>query len=149
MQKRILNLAAALLLSLTPVIVGCDKLGGGPSGDSLEGRIDKHCEEIMASGKQVEAREWFKAPAHVLFKEDPKQVVGYVEDFYSAGAPRVLIGDMEDHEGKQFAGCLIVILPKDAAVRAKLFKLSDRVGVQFQEDPVSDKGQKYLYFSFD
>jgi len=116
---------------------------------SLEGRVDKHGEEIMASSAKAEARQWMKQPKHAFFKADPKQVGQFVEEFYRAGATQVLIADIEEHDGTQYGEALLVVLPKDAGVRAKLFEVGGRADTAFQNDPVSDKGQKYLYYSLD
>jgi hypothetical protein len=119
------------------------------SGAGLIERIDKHGDEELAGNTKAEAREWLKSESHVLFKANRKQAAQFVEDFYSAGAKQVLFVDIEEHEGKQFGEGLLVVLPTDAAARAKLFKLNETVGPVFQEDPVTDKGQKYLYFGLD
>ena len=121
--------------------------GGQPKGSTAD--IDKHGEEIMASPTKAEAREWMKQPKHVFFKEDPKVVAQFVEEFYQAGAVQVFIGDVEDHDGTQYGGSLLVVLPKDSAARAKVFQVEERACTQFQDDPVSDQGQKYLMNSFD
>src|SRR5579872_3593051 len=72
------------------------------SQDSLEAKVDKHGDEIMASSAKAEARDWMKQPKHVFFKTDAKQVAQFVEDFYKAGANQVLIGDIEEHDGAQY-----------------------------------------------
>ncbi len=90
-----------------------------------------------------------KQPKHVFFKADPKQVGQFVEAFYGAGATQVLIADIEEHEGTQYGEALLVVLPKDSGIRARLFEVGGRADTAFQNDPVSDKGQKYLYYSLD
>ncbi len=122
---------------------------GGQSDDGLIARIDKHGDEIMASSTKAEAREWMKQPKHVFFKANPKEVAQFVEDFYSAGATQVFIGDIEEEGGNFYGGSLLVVLPKDPGVRAKLFEVESRADTAFQDDPVKDSGQKYLYNSFD
>ena len=119
------------------------------SQDSLETRVDKHGDEIMASAAKGEAREWMKDSKHVFFKSDPKQVAQFLEDFYNAGATQVLIGDVEDHDGAQYGGSILVVLPTDATTRAKLFQVGSRADTAYDQDPVTDKGQKYLYYSLD
>jgi hypothetical protein len=126
--------------------------GGNAQDDSPSGmiqRIDKHGEEIMAGQSKAEARDWLKVPSHLIFKEDSKQIAQIVEDFYAAGAQQVLIGDIESHDGKDFAGAVLVVLPQDAAGRAKLFEVGNRAAPVFQEDPITDQGQKYLYYTLD
>ena len=119
------------------------------SGGSLEAKVDKHGEEIMASAAKAEARQWMKQKSHVFFKADPKTVSQFVESFYGAGATQVLIGDIEEHDGTQYGESLLVVLPKDAAARAKVFEVGSRADTAFQDDPVTDMGQKYLWYSLD
>lgn len=137
-----------VVLVACALAVGCGKQGA-PSAESLEARIDRHGDEIMASSTKGEARAWMKEPKHVFFKADPKEVAKFVEDFYNAGAVQVLIGDVEEEQGNQFAGSILVVLPTDAPARAKLFAIDARADTAFDCDPVSDKGQKYLYYPFD
>jgi hypothetical protein len=118
-----------------------------PSQDSLEARIDRHGDEIMVSSSKAEARQWMKQPLHGFLKANPMEVGRFVEEFYSAGASQVFIADIEEHEGKQFGEALLVVLPKDASARGRLFDVGARAATAFQNDPVSDKGQKYLYYS--
>lgn len=144
MKKYLPILAAAPFMISILVMIGCSK-----PQESLVSAIDKHGDEIMQSTTKAEAREWMKETNHVFFKEEPKQVAQYVEDFYQAGAVQVLIADIEEENGVQYGGALLIVLPKDAAARAKLFEIGSRADTDFQEDPVSDEGQKYLYYSLD
>jgi len=146
------------MLVVFAIAMGCSKhpsateQGSGSEEQaqvSLEARVDKHGEEIMSSSAKSEARQWMKQPSHVFFKADPKEIAQFVKQFYGAGATQVLIADIEEHDGKQFGGALLVVLPADKSARAELFEIGARAGESFQSDPVSDKGQKYLYYSFD
>jgi hypothetical protein len=131
---------------------GAPAAGGAGVGEApLEQRIEKAGDEIMASDKKAEAREWLKDDNHVLFKfhGGKKKLTELVDEFYAAGAEKVYIGNIESEAGKDFGGTALVVLPKDATNRSKLFEIDKRVGPEFQEDPVTDKGQKYLYYSFD
>src|SRR5262249_55489841 len=145
--------AIAVLFSL-----GCeDQPAGAPAAGGAareappEQRIDKAGDEIMASGKKAEAREWLKDDNHVLFKfrEGQCGLIKIVHEFYAAGAEKVYVGNIESEGGKDFAGTILVVLPEDFAARSKLFKIDERVGPEFQEDPVADRGQKYLHYSLD
>ncbi len=152
----IILLAGSLLVVLT-LISGCGQqqsstASGDPdeqSQDALIANIDQHGDEVMSSSDKAEARQWMKQPKHVFFKADPGQVAQFVEDFYNAGARQVLITDIEEFQGNQFGEALLVILPKDAGARAKLFEVGARADTAFDNDPVTDKGQKYLYYSLD
>ena len=158
MKYEIRNVIVSVALLGVALCGGCSKQQStatagthseGQSEDSLEAKVDKHGEEIMASSAKAEARQWMKQPKHVFFKADPKQVAQFVEEFYRVGATQVLIADIEEHEGTQYGEALLVVLPKDPGVRTKLFEVSGRADTAFQNDPVSDKGQKYLYYSLD
>ena len=149
-------LTSSLLIALV-LASGCSKSRSTAAGDgsseqsqdSLIAGIDKHGDEIMASSAKAEARQWMKQPKHVFFKADPKEVAQFVEDFYQAGAVQVFIADIEEESGNQYGESLLVVLPKDANARAKLFEVEARADTAFQDDPVSDKGQKYLYNGLD
>jgi hypothetical protein len=137
-------------------IVGCeDQPAAPPAADNaaepttLVERIDRHGDEAMAGTAKAEAREWLKSDNHVLFKGDRKELAKLVEDFYAAGAKQIYIIDIESHEGHDYGGALLVLLPTDAATRGRLFEIGKRAEAMYQEDPVSDKGQKYLYYGFD
>jgi hypothetical protein len=140
------------ILAAAPVIVSILLMPGcGKPQDSLVVAVDKHGDEIMQSTAKAEAREWMQAANtnHVFFKADAKQVAQYVDDFYKAGATQVLIADIEEEQGFQYGEALLVVLPKDPAARAKLFEVGSRADTDFQNDSVSDQGQKYLYYSLD
>jgi len=157
MRNEIRKLLAGSVLVVFVLVGGCSKQqsttasneSDEQSQDSLVARIDKHGEEVMASSAKAEARQWMKQPSPIFFKTDPKEVAQFVEEFYRVGAMQVLSSDIEEHEGKQFGGALFVVLPKDANTRAKLFEIGARADTAFQNDPGSDKGQKYLYYSLD
>jgi hypothetical protein len=76
-------------------------------------------------------------------------VAQFVEEFYDAGAMQVFIADIAEQGGNQYGESLLVVLPKDANTRGKLFEIGARAETAFQDDAVSDKGQKYLYYSLD
>ena len=126
-----------------PTTVGSNS--DSQSQDSTIAWIDKQGDKIMASPTRTEARQWMKQPKHVFLKADPKVVAQFVEDFYLAGAVQVLIADIEEKNGNQYGESVLVVLPKDPTARAKLFEVEARVDTAFQNDPVPDKGQKYLY----
>ena len=93
------------------------------SQNSLEARVDKYGEKIMASSAKAEARQWMKQPSHIFFEANPKEVAQFVEEFYRAGATQVFIADIEEHEGKQFGEGLLIVLPKDTAGARNCSKL--------------------------
>jgi len=150
---------AGLMLIALAFASGCNKAGSGSAASgsdvdddskgTLEQRVDKHGEEVMASDKKAEARAWMKQPKHVFFKADAKQVGKFEEDFYNAGATQVLICDIEEEESAQYGEGLLVVLPTDKDARKKLFEIDPRANTAFQNDSTTDKGQKYLYYSLD
>ncbi len=152
-----IKLLAGSLLATLVLACGCGKSQSSSAGDDSDGssksdliaKIDQHGDEIMASNTKAEAREWMKQPKHVFFKADSKVVAQFVEDFYQAGAVSVYIADVEEEEGNQYGESLLVVLPKDPDARAKLFQVEARADTQFEDDPVTDKGQKYLYNGLD
>lgn len=135
------------------LLLGCEQPQGGIVGGDADKETkdtNSHGDEIMAGNSKAEAREWLKdAETHVLFKANRKKLAGYIDEFYAAGTKQVLIADIEEHEGKQYGNALLVVLPDDQAARAKLFKLNETVGAAYDEDPVSDSGQKYIYITLD
>jgi hypothetical protein len=155
-MKRIRKVVTVYAVAASALIAGCsnDKSGSASdldaqTDDALIVKIDKHGEEILASTAKAEAREWMKQRGHIFFKADPKQVLQFVEEFYGKGAKQVLVGDIEEHDGSQYGEALLVVLPKDAKTRAKLFEVNTRAETAFENDDVPDKGQKYLYYSLD
>jgi hypothetical protein len=76
-------------------------------------------------------------------------VAQFVEDFYQAGAVTVYIADIEEEQGYDYGESLLVVLPKDPNARAKLFQVEARADTTFDDDPVTDQGQKYLYNGLD
>ena len=88
-----MKLAVSSLIIALAFAPGCSKRETSTKSESersTEGpnlnEIDKHGDEILASADKAEARQWLKNPSHVFFKEDPKQVKQFIEDFYEAGA---------------------------------------------------------------
>src|SRR6185312_2119677 len=104
MKTKLTPLMAGLMLVALALASGCNKSGSTASGSdidddskgTLEQRVDKHGDEVMASDKKAEARAWMKQPKHVFFKAEAKEVGKFVEDFYTAGATQVLICDIEE-----------------------------------------------------
>jgi hypothetical protein len=111
--------------------------------------VDEHGDEALSKNNKGEAREWLKDESHIFFKGDRKKIAQFIEDFYSAGATQVYIVDTETHNGSVYGGAILVVLPQDGGARAKIFAMDKNVAMAFDEDTVSDQGQKYLYHAFD
>jgi hypothetical protein len=139
------------------LLAGCEEQqAAGPNGDAKaeeqaasNATIDKHGDEALAGQNKGEAREWLKDASHIFFKGDRKQIAQFIEDFYSAGATQVYIVDTEKHNGSTYGGAILVVLPQDSGARAKIFAKDKNVARVFDEDSVTDQGQKYLYHAFD
>ena len=115
----------------------------------MNDKVDKHVDEALAAPNKAEARQWLKPPGHVFFKANKGQVAQLVEDFYAAGATQVFFAEIARDNDKEIADSMIVVLPKDSAIRAKVFSVGERGDSMFDNDPTSDTGQKYLYYGLD
>jgi hypothetical protein len=111
--------------------------------------VDEHGDEALTKSNKGEARVWLKDESHIFFKANRKQIAQFIEDFYSAGATQLYIVDTETHNGTVYGGAILVVLPQDSGARAKIFAMDKSVARAFDEDTVSDQGQKYLYHAFD
>jgi len=112
-------------------------------------KVDRHVEAALAAPNKAEARQWLKPPGHVFFKADKQEVAQLVEDFYAAGAAQVLFVEIARDNDKEIADSMVVVLPKDSAIRAKVFSVGERADGMFDNDPMPDSGQKYLYYGLD
>jgi hypothetical protein len=151
MRNALGKLSTVSFLTLLALSASCGKQptandASGAQG-SAETRMEKHGDDIMASPDKQEARQWLKNPNHLFFKADAKVVSQFVEDFYNAGATQVLFADIDNEQGVQYCGSILVVLPSDNAAREKLFEVGMRADICFGEDPVIDDGQKYLYYT--
>jgi hypothetical protein len=155
MRNETRKLSTVSFLTLLAFTVSCGKQSTANSNDasnaqgSAETRMQQHGDEIMASSQKQEARQWLKNPNHLFFKADAKMVSQFVEDFYNAGATQVLVADMDNEQGVQYCGSILVVLPADSTAREKLFEVGMRADICFGQDPVIDDGQKYLYYTPD
>ena len=122
---------------------------------------EKHLYRVFVDGllekpNRREARKWLQKPAanktaRLLgrFKRETA-AARFITELYRAGAREVIVPDIYDNKaGDQFADCLLVRLPKNAAKRTAI----RRVGAQFRKkqfgvvQPDTDFGETYLYFS--
>jgi len=112
---------------------------------------DKFCENILSSGKAIEARRWLKGKKCYLGESmDDKETVKFIESFYKAGAVNVWIFDInEDELGVEYSGRIIIELPQNTKKREKLIKLSNKVTAGNGYEEEIDFGQKYIFLMLD
>jgi hypothetical protein len=165
MKTRATALLAGSALALFALISGCSREAAPSSGaaemssppsqpaqskdQAINDKVDKHVDEALAAPNKAEARQWLKPPGHVFFKANKGQVAQLVEDFYVAGATQVFFAEIARDNDKEIADSMIVVLPKDSTIRAKVFSVGERGDGMFDNDPTSDTGQKYLYYGLD
>jgi len=74
----------------------------------------------------------------------------FVKELYDAGATAVIVPDIyRDKAGKQFADCLVVSLPKNAAKRKAIRKVCEQLRKRKlgAVEPSKDIGEDHLYLS--
>lgn len=91
-----------------------------------------------------EARKWLRK-RKVMFASNrfqtKKDAVAFVEALYAAGAPRVLIENIDDHH----ADSMTVHLPDDASSRTEIFRIINDIGRPDTEGgPTVDDGKKHV-----
>lgn len=162
------NVGAAWWLVLNAVVCVC-LVGGcskGPAetasergdeepavaGASMIGEVDQMCEEILRSPDAVAAAAWLERYPMSAFgadeEGDPILLSLYVRRFEEAGAGRLVIQSAKLGAGEFLLG-MIVVLPADAAARQRLFAIEPELSALCVQTPVTDRGQKYLHYSFD
>ena len=82
-------------------------------------------------------------------RETGKRLRSLSKTFIRQGQRRYTSSDTETHNGTVYGGAILVVLPQDSGARAKIFAMDKTVARAFDEDTVSDQGQKYLYHAFD
>jgi hypothetical protein len=108
------------------------------------------CRQLMANGLCADARIWVKNRNHTLGEMDHKASRRLVERLTRVGAFRIFACEINDYgERGENTGHLVVELPKDKALRPKLFKAIARLAEErgFAGDP--DDGQDYAYVKLD
>jgi hypothetical protein len=105
--------------------------------------------ELAETNKVAEARQWLRARSHSIFKGDQQSVIKFVDEFYAAGAVTVYVTGIDTLGGTQVTETMLLVLPKEAAARAKVFEVANRFDETIDSDPEKDIGQKYLSFVLD
>jgi hypothetical protein len=113
---------------------------------------DEMVEEILKGTDKMEAADWLKRyPQSAIGENEEGQALllaPIVASVKQAGAKRVVIEYAQLGQA-QFLGGMIVVLPTEAPARQKLFALEPKLSELCQQTPVIDRGQKYLYYSFE
>ena len=149
----------ALLLAL-----GCSKQSSDSSEAAAESEvpavadkkmtveIDKMAEEVLQSTDKMKAADWLKRYPKSQISDDeegrPILLASLVARLREAGAPRIVIDTATIGQGHVLVG-MVVVLPTDAAARQKLFAMDPELSQLCEQTPVTDRGQKYLHYSFD
>ena len=123
------------VIVLLLAVSGCGKkdVAGSSSATSTESKpevvdvaaLDKAGDEELAEANKAEARQWLKAPSHALFKGERQVVIKFVDDVYAAGAVTVYVTGIETLGGNEVTETMLLVLPKDSAVRARVFGFLD------------------------
>jgi len=118
----------------------------------MTSEVDKMCEEILQTSDKMEAADWLNRYPKSAVGEDEEgrqillaPLIARVRD---AGAKRIVIEYAKLGQGEVLVS-MVVVLPSEAQTRQKLFALEPELSQLCQQTPVSDKGQKYLHYSFD
>ena len=135
------HIIAYSVLALLVAVSGC--------GKNDVAALDKAGDEDLASPNKAEARQWLSAPSHVVFRGEKQAVIKFVDEFYAAGVVMVYVTGIEKLGGTEVTETLLLVLPKDSAVRARVFEVANRAKQAFQNNPDKDVGQKYLSFVLD
>ncbi len=111
----------------------------------------------MPGEKRVDAREWFEKHAPSAFAgnrfKTPEDGRRFVELLYEDGAKQVYVAGIEDDpawvkkQGGPTADSLIVVLPKNPAMRKAMFTLQGEEAVKQGFDPSADTGETELLVS--
>lgn len=135
---------ALVLLALAMVLMACTRKKESP---------------VMPGEKRVDAREWFRSHTPSAFAGNrfatTDEACKLVELLYEMGAKEVYVCGIEDdpewvrQQGGPTADSLIVVLPKDKAIRKAIFSLQGEEAIKQGFDPSEDTGETELLFWWD
>jgi len=141
--------AAAVMILL--LIAGCearteaDNQSKDPVAVAKE--TDKLAAEDLAKSK-IDAKQWLASEKHGTFEATKSDILKLTNDCLAAGAVGVYVSGPEQLEDKELTSTLYIELPADAAKRAKLFMLYNKV-TEGDQDAEKDVGQKFLVYDWD
>ena len=155
--------AVIALLALLMIAAGCSKQSTESTkaeesetpevaGKKMTKATDEVAEEILRGNDKMEAADWLKKyPRSSIGENEDGQdllLAPIVASLKQAGAKRVVIEYVMLGQA-QLLAAMVVVLPDEAPARQKLFALEPKLSELCQQTPVIDRGQKYLYYSFD
>lgn len=110
-----------------------------------------YCREIIGAGVTMSGHEYLERYSHGnLGETTPEVAQAHIEAAYSLGSPNVLICEIEEVDSTvATSDHLLVELPKDPEIRAKIFSFCARIETMSGCDPDEDVGQAYCYVWYD
>ena len=112
---------------------------------------DIFCLEMLEKPDKAEAMQWFKegisnGKVRTVGELNEKKTEKILTNLYELGSITVFAVEIDSYEdGDQTTDSLIVELPEDKNLRAKLFKEIGKHAIKQGFDPDEDVGQKYLF----
>jgi hypothetical protein len=153
-----MNLSTRVALAITIALVGIGMRfwiasSGGAAGAGNSRRaaadMDALCAESLAAPNHREAREWCSDPSSAGFEMSRDDMLKLAEEFYTAGAEKVYVTDIEQVEQSNVSASMVVVLPTEGAARKNVFKAEAKFAERIGEAPIGDIGQKYVMLSLD
>ena len=112
----------------------------------VKARAEKRHFESADDPSVAEARKWLRGRQHSLASnrfQKPKEALAFVEALYAAGAPRVVIENINNDDGQPgaYADSMVVHLPSDPSQRLEILRIINEVGrPETDGGPVTDSG---------
>jgi hypothetical protein len=112
---------------------------------------DADAADLISAANHDEALAWLSDPtaARGVARWEKSEVIDLVKGFYTAGAPKVYVVDINRVAQCDIASQFIVLLPTDPRLRKQVFDCEANFQAQYDDDPTPDTGQKYLTLTTD
>src|SRR5438067_11295292 len=140
--------AAAVLTLLLLACAGCEARSESAADSDAKDPVavarqtDKDAADDLVQSK-IDAKQWLASEQHGTFKATKATIVKFTDDCLAAGAAGVWVSGPEKLQNKELISTLYIELPSDAAKRAKIFEIYNKIN-EGEQDPEKDLGQKYL-----
>ncbi len=117
----------------------------------VEDTDETACTHLLDDSNRGEALAWLgdTATPRAVSRWDKQEAITAINDFYRAGALRVVTVDTQQIASTEVASQFVVVLPAEKEARQHVFDHYDDFQASFDEDAVPDKGQKYLLLTMD
>ncbi len=119
----------------------------------MSSELESHESFIRArlEGPKAEALGWLKSGsgANTLGETSNEESVRLIQAIYSAGAAQVLAVEIDDYEGFQNTGKLVIALPTDPDARKAVFIWHAEQAESMGFDGERDIGQTHLFSMLD